>query len=96
MFYLFKNSSLSQLSQPVGLKYLAGTKLISESGDSGKLSLIKPLIQFLLDIADIVFTHSQGGRVLQHTKSGKLSSYGQTKTFFKKLPLKISSEGQEL
>ena len=66
MFYLFKNSSLSQLS-PTGLKYQAGTRLISGeitltvSAERGKLALIKPLIQFLLAGADIVL--AKGGTI---------------------------------
>ena len=74
MFYLFKNSSLSQLS-PVGLEYQAGTRLISGeitltvlSAERGKLALIKPLIQFLLDIADIVFTKAGRGTERYNTE----------------------------
>ena len=40
------------------LSYISGEITLTLSADGGKLPLIKPLIQFLLDIAHIVFTHS--------------------------------------
>ena len=70
MFYLFKNSSLSQLSR-FDWNILLEVKLyirlqITDAADSRKLALIKPLIQFLLDIADIVFTKAGWDSVTTH------------------------------
>ena len=102
MFYLFKNSSLSQLSQ---LDCNSCPEL-----NSYQVRLYWQRWQWKIasnKAIDSVLAwyhwhciYPQQARVgqcynTQHS-GGKLSSCGQTKTFFKKLPLKISSEGQEL
>ena len=100
MFYLFKNSSLSQLS-PTGLKYQAGTGLISVlSADRGKLALIKPLIQFLLDGVHIVRREEREGRDWcydTHKLRRKIVFLRLYKNILQgAFLLKISFEGQEL
>ena len=101
MFYLFKNSSLSQLSQ-LGWNIWPELNLYQVRSDwqcwqwkIGSNKAIDPVLAWYC--WHCIYQGRARHWALQHRNTGgKLSSYGRTKTFFKKLPLKISCEGQEL
>ena len=101
MFYLFKNSSLSQLSQ-LGWNtwlelnlYQVRLSWLCWQWKIGSNKAIDTVLAWYC--WHCIYQGRARHWALQHRNTGgKLSSYGRTKTFFKKLPLKISCEGQEL